>query len=373
MRRNGALSPLALLWPALAIQAPIYFLLPFVWPAPAEELPASHLSWVIVALAVLLAVWGVFRLVAWVGSASRPTGAEATFGPIVPSEWRRRTGVAGVEWVLVLTLAVLSATLLAKPHLFAWTATTAAALLMANLLIRVEKRPVDPRREIPAIEPGEAIPAGEGAIGRTWTWTSHARGRTCQIALRLRRTAFEMRAAANPSGSRLGVAKDEDLVRDVVEKGAEDPEVIEVARQLLAFARSERFNYFEEAQNTLQFVQAIRYVTDQESKGGEYFRFALETLFEDQGDCDCKAILAASIFRLMGLRSLVLLSADERHAAVAVEGAPDFDTRFFLHGGKRFYFCETTDGSFSLTVGELPDAVWLKSYTAVEIAPRLLP
>jgi hypothetical protein len=105
----------------------------------------------------------------------------------------------------------------------------------------------------------------------------------------------------------------------------------------------------------------------------EYFRYAIETFFDNAGDCDCKAILAATLFRLMGLRSVLLVSSDEEHAAVAVEGAPDFPgNRYFEWKGSRYYFCETTDRSFSFTVGEVPPSVDLDTYAVrVEIEPAL--
>nr|MDP9177352.1 hypothetical protein [Gemmatimonadota bacterium] len=139
---------------------------------------------------------------------------------------------------------------------------------------------------------------------------------------------------------------------------------------LLTFTREHRFNYFEEAQNTLQLVQSIPYVTDHVSLGvPEYWRFPIETLFDNQGDCDCKAILAAALFRSMGLRSVVLLSPVEGHAAVAVEGAPDYPgNQYFEWAGGRYFFCETTDGTFGFTVGEVPPNVNLQDYTVrVEI------
>src|SRR5207247_3247278 len=113
---------------------------------------------------------------------------------------------------------------------------------------------------------------------------------------------------------------------------------------------------------------------DQATKGMEYFRFAIETFYDNAGDCDCKAVLAATLFRLMGLRSVVLLSADEEHAAVAVEGAPEFPgNRYFEWKGAKYFFCETTDGSFGFTVGEIPPGVDLDRYTVrVEIEPALL-
>jgi transglutaminase-like putative cysteine protease len=194
------------------------------------------------------------------------------------------------------------------------------------------------------------------------------------VALSIRTSRAEQRAKANPSNAGITHGNWEEIVRLVAEDGAEDREAAEAARQLLAFARQHRFNYFEEAQNTLQFVQSVPYATDADTKGREYFRYAIETLFENTGDCDCKAILAASLFRLMGLKSVVLLSDDEQHAAVAVEGAPDFPgNRYFEWNGARLYFCETTDSPTGFTVGEVPPSVNLDSYARrIEIAPALL-
>lgn len=75
-----------------------------------------------------------------------------------------------------------------------------------------------------------------------------------------------------------------------------------------------------------------------------------------------------------GLRSVVLLSADEEHAAVTVGGAPDFPgNRYFEWKGGRFYFCETTDGSLGFAAGEVPPGVDLARYTVrVGIEPALL-
>jgi len=194
------------------------------------------------------------------------------------------------------------------------------------------------------------------------------------VALALGRDSAERRRQENPSGEGVSLGSAEATARAVTVDGAEDVEVIEAARQLLAFARNGRFNYFEEAQNTLQFVQTVPYETDEATKGREYFRYALETLADNAGDCDCKAILAATIFRLMGLRSVILLSFQEGHAAVAVEGAPDFPgNRYFEWNGARYYFCETTDHTFSFTVGEVPNDVDLARYdTRIEIPPALM-
>jgi len=363
------------LWPALLFGSLLYpaAVLSLDRWAPARP-PWSHLYWLVAAMAVYFLWTGLFTFAAWVGSGNRATGEEPRFGPIVPSEWRRRTGLAGTDRLLVLVSLLLAGLCLNQPKWFGWCAWSALVLLFFVLVVRVEKRPVYPGREIPELPASDAIgPLGETLL-RSWDWTSLARAKPCRVQLRLRTAAFEQRGRDNPS--RRGPISESDwpaICKELTESGGNDPEVTEVARQLLAFAREHRFNYFEEAQNTLQFAQCIPYRGDRESKGMEYFRYPLETLYENQGDCDCKAILAASIFRAMGLRSIVLLSADEQHAAVAVEGAPEFETGFFQHRGRNYYYCETTDDSFALTVGHVPDGTDLSRYTVrVEVEPSLL-
>ncbi|HWP42359.1 MAG TPA: transglutaminase-like domain-containing protein, partial [Blastocatellia bacterium] len=153
--------------------------------------------------------------------------------------------------------------------------------------------------------------------------------------------------------------------RKVVLEGEKADEVRHLAYQLRRIAVDNRLTEYEEIQNTLDFVQDIPYAFDKDSIDRltnqalgilDYWRFPIETLYDENGDCDCKAVLAAALFRLVGFRALLLVSFDPdiAHAAVAVEGAPDFpQTDFFTDNqGRRYYFCETTGDTF--TVGEQP-------------------
>jgi transglutaminase-like putative cysteine protease len=309
----------------------------------------------------------------WVSSGQRKMREEARLGPLSPGRAARRTGVGGTDiFCLVLAVVILftgRGSLLWFPIASIWTAVL-IALLVA---VRVEKWPIGfPSREIPDI-PSQVIPREGKGIDRVWEWKTLARNDHASVTLWLRESIFTTREVANPSHSGITLPI-HGLLDDLIENGSKDIEVQEAARQLLDFARSRRYNYFEEAQNTLQFVQTIPYRTDQETKNKEYFRYAVETLYEDVGDCDCKAILAATLFRLMGLRSVLMLSTVEEHAAVAVEGAPDFPgSNYFDWKGGKYYFCETTDGSYGFTVGEVPPGVDLKQYQErYEVEPQLM-
>lgn len=363
------------LWLALILFTVVY------WPAGLvlrgqdhDPSLGSRFGWLMAAVALYVAVLGVLALITWLTSGGRATGAEPTFGLFVPSFLARRTGLAGTD-ALGLLLGIAAAVLSFKSLLlFPWIVVVTAVFGLTLLALKVEPWPVVPGRTIPVPAPLPPLGPDEETVERTWTWSCRCRPMASTVSLRVRTKLVAARSAANPSRKGLTLSQWQSVVHELVETGAQDREVAEAAHQLLAFARNNRFNYFEEAQNTLQFAQVIPYVNDHQTKGMEYFRFAIETLYDDGGDCDCKAILAATLFRLMGLRSVVLLSAEEGHAAVAVEGAPDFPgSHYYVWNAHNYYFCETTDGSFGFTVGEVPPNVELSKYTVqVEIEPALM-
>lgn len=115
----------------------------------------------------------------------------------------------------------------------------------------------------------------------------------------------------------------------------------------------------------LDFVQEpnIRYHLDEESHetGGipEYARFPVETLYDKRGDCDCKAVLAAALFRNAGYKVAYVTSRS--HAAIAVACPKEwfryYNTRSLFGNDKKalidkdglyYYFCETTSDSFRI-------------------------
>ena len=353
----------------LYVMCSFYSFMPFL---------GGHLSWIAVSWVLFFLLVGLLLTVIWLGSGARPSGEEPRLGPFVPSQLSRRTGIAGMDRFGFVAAALLALIAIGNRFWFPWVSLAALLFGGCALFVPVELWPVRPRRSIP--EPPSPHPIGpeEDGEDRHWEWTCRCRPeKNSRVALRIARKTVDLRRQQNSSNGALSPTNSGDVIHNLVCEGSEDREVIEAARQLLSFARENRFNYFEEAQNTLQLAQVIPYADDKTSKGKEYFRFAVETLYDDVGDCDCKAILASSIFRLMGLRSVVLISWKEGHAAVAVEGAPDFEKDqekkyFESKDGKKYYYCETTDRSFGFTVGEVPQDVNLKDYITVDIEPALM-
>jgi len=137
-----------------------------------------------------------------------------------------------------------------------------------------------------------------------------------------------------------------------------DMYIDEVVLKLRQIAREKNFDQIDEISLMLSFVQAnIQYKNDTESTligNKEYCRFPVETLFDMEGDCDCKSALAANIFNAAGYKTLYVFTSTFDHAYVAValrdsqEIQCDIDyedpEKFGIISvdGNNYYVCETT-------------------------------
>ncbi len=96
------------------------------------------------------------------------------------------------------------------------------------------------------------------------------------------------------------------------------------------------------------FVQSIEYMDDMATKGvAEYPKYPIETLFEQGGDCEDKAVLLAKLLKLLGYGSVLLVSSD--HMAVGLQTSGSGNLSF---GGADYYYIETTEPGWR--VGEVP-------------------
>lgn len=132
------------------------------------------------------------------------------------------------------------------------------------------------------------------------------------------------------------------------------PEVEVVAAQIRERSQALGMNRFEEATAVLAFAQSITYSSDLETTGeAEYWRYPVETMFEQTGDCEDLSILAAAILRALGHHVLPLVTTD--HAAIGIAAPPGLPGTYVSHEGSWYYYCEST--AEGLRIGELPDGV----------------
>ena len=167
--------------------------------------------------------------------------------------------------------------------------------------------------------------------------------------------------------------------RDPVDGVGRD-ELLRLCAQLASVAAERALTPFACANLVLGFVQdAIRYEYDEDSttelEAGpfdEYGRFALETVHDRVGDCDCTSILCAALLTYLGFSTaFILLRLDDpedgvtHHVAVGLAaddallagvGAADgFDTALASDGsGRRYLYGETAVDGMRVAFGDLP-------------------
>ena len=102
----------------------------------------------------------------------------------------------------------------------------------------------------------------------------------------------------------------------------------------------------------------LPYKDDLNSTGqAEYPRYPLETIVDNGGDCEDKAILASALLHEMGYDVVLLKFPD--HMAVGVDiqdgvSLPDDEQPvYYDYHGKRYYYLETSDTTWD--IGQIPD------------------
>lgn len=105
----------------------------------------------------------------------------------------------------------------------------------------------------------------------------------------------------------------------------------------------------------LMIVHQISYVRSDPQK------YPIETIFENEGDCDPLSILAASIMKAGGLDVILLLFEQQNHMLLGVhlpESPKDARSTpyFYRYEGKKYYIAEATGGNWKTgwRVGETP-------------------
>ena len=139
------------------------------------------------------------------------------------------------------------------------------------------------------------------------------------------------------------------------EKGAvfvttNDEVVISVAEKLRSLADTQGYDDYETANFVLRFVQSLQYTYDNvTTPRNEYWRFPVETLVDETGDCEDTAILYASLMEALGYDAVLVLLPS--HAAVGIAGN-NYTGFYYSYDGVRYYYCETT--SMGWRVGDVP-------------------
>lgn len=271
-----------------------------------------------------------------------------------------RTGVVGVELV-ISALGVLALFVVLVSELFYAPLVLAALIpVLFSLPQAVYRRPVGTGRTVfvppqshavteppmPEPAPNEDLPSGW--VYRHYEWTygiGLADATRYAVDIPINERLYDEMRLRNPGYDR---SSKNPYFKLVV--GGITGEVICVARELLAIS-SRGLGRYDEICLAASFVQqVIEYATDDATKGREYFRYPIETLYEGVGDCDCKAVLLAAVLTALGHDVVVLETAT--HVALGIGGAAGLPGSFVRVGGKPYFFLETTAAAW--LPGSLP-------------------
>lgn len=274
----------------------------------------------------------------------------------------RSTGLRRLDQVCLLVSLTAMPWLTFKEQIQLLPLTVAAIVAFVCLLAvpyqqRSDRSVQVPRFPIVDDEGMEEAADGE-FVDRHFEWQLTAYGT-------IRRHAVDIRLSlARAALARTMNAGSADLGRLVEWALYETPEIDALARRIHDVCFAEGYSILATVTSFAAACQSIRYVTDIESKGqDEYWRYPVETLADQVGDCEDFAILLCALLRRAGFRSLLVVMPG--HAAAAVEAPADVEGSYFEHNGVRYYFCETTAEGWS--VGELPPDLRAGPFTVLEV------
>ncbi len=140
----------------------------------------------------------------------------------------------------------------------------------------------------------------------------------------------------------------------------DDSLIISLSEQLSNLAQSHGYNSSETVNFVMSFVQQnVHYWEDSDSKDQkEYWRYPIETLVDEQGDCEDTSVLFAALIENMNNYEAVLLfyiiDDETGHLASGVSGIT-IDGYSVTYEGESYYYCETTSAGFS--AGDKPNDI----------------
>lgn len=149
-------------------------------------------------------------------------------------------------------------------------------------------------------------------------------------------------------------------ITDLINTCKHNAKVHQVLRYIDQQARETELSELERMQFILDFVQEPNIQYEYDDKCPEigcprdYARYPDETMFDGRGDCDCKAMLAAILFREAGHKTAYITTMT--HAAIAVafkdKAASDLvgmaSQSLVTKDGYLYFFCETTGDGFKI-------------------------
>lgn len=257
-------------------------------------------------------------------------------------------------WYRIFPLLALMAWGVLAIGFWSQTVVPAAALQPAPTL--TGRRRLVPL--FPSTEPAEATDERRRFV---WTFTPHD-GHTVEMEIQLGLSSERYRAAR---------AEERRPVGEWAHYAEVDmPELHALAAEFSRLHQDRSWSTLEQASNVLCFTQqCIDYQLDEDTTPQpEWPRYPIETLMDEAGDCEDDVILTAAVLKRLGFDVALLYYPG--HCALGVAGAAGLPGEYVIHGGKAYFYGETTAEDWYL--GEVPENYHRQQPRAVEMVNREL-
>lgn len=120
----------------------------------------------------------------------------------------------------------------------------------------------------------------------------------------------------------------------------------------------------DKVREAVNFVQSIDYLDDKSSAGkDEWPKYAIETLYEQNGDCEDLSILLAGMLKEMGYGCCLLVF--DGHVAVGLRCDDTMSGYYYEKDGNKYLYVETT--ALGWQIGEVPDEFYGSDATVIPI------
>lgn len=123
-------------------------------------------------------------------------------------------------------------------------------------------------------------------------------------------------------------------------------------------------NNYTKSEFAVAFIQSLGYVKDEVIGYDDYPKYPLETLAEQNGDCEDTSYLAAAIIDAMNVDNVLIKLPGHMAIAIAFSGSPS-GYYYRLNNGRDYYYIETTDKDWR--IGEIPDEYRYTPATIIRI------
>ena len=327
---------------------------------------------------------------------------------------RQRGNMRSSDWVSVGVVGLAIAFMLIHFRLdyLPWTLALAISVSMSIILLLAQERILVKRKRKRVLPPDWLWPKEESE-----TETGDEEQEESAEVEEGAQPVYEFKSAKDGKACPVGIAIDEDALRKLREINVEyhgvlyqlktdavvlvdrtpaekvgQDDLLRFCRQIMTCGRNRGFTPFEFANAVLYFVQdAIKYEFDKDSTaqipGGpyvEYGRFALETIKDSVGDCECTSIFASSLLSYLGYETAILFvtvtdpdtGQISGHAAVGLKAeglgipseATDPQDYATDQAGNRYLYGETACDNHNIAFGTIPSC-WKDCMTIDRVIP----